>query len=749
MFLGVNSLGKTAGRFWQVLLVAAMLGTLLAGVAGAADIPVDKNGLPIWVAKKWTDFPIELKLDNHADLQDLLAAVPIASFNREQVGVHFDSPKDSHIVFRPRVTEAEAEALIRAGYDFTRVRDLDREGREGTERRWAEQAAKGGEVFLYGEKGTYPTHAQIGATFAQLAASYPDLCRDFVMGSSVQGREQWGIVISADVQHTSAEPEVLMSSTMHGDEVTGMFLTYELAQYLVENYNQPGYEDVTYLVDNFEITLIPDYNPDGTALDQRYNADGVDLNRNFPSPVGPTGQAIENINFMNFLLDKHYVASVNYHGGALVVNYPYDHTYTLAPDNDAFIQHSLVYSSTNLPMYNGSFPQGITNGADWYVIDGGLQDYHYWNYGSMAVTIEVSNTKWPAESALDGFWDDNLVSMLNWIKAAENGVSGIVTGMDTGLPVDATVTIGGIDSITVLDPEHGDYYKMLDTGTYDITFAADGYITQTIPGVAVTWGQTTNLDVVLQPVAHGDVSGVVEDLAGNGLDAQINIYGYPVGNYVTSVSASAATGGAYTAHLVYGDYTLKAVSSGYVTREAQVTIGATAQTADFALPGAVEMVLFSSDFESGMTGWVGDWGLCDPRRGAQLGQQRQRHSRRPLRELRQPGDDHGRGRGPERRHERRGQLLGQVGHRDNLGRRLLRGQHRRRFQLDPRGHPVHQRGQRLGRPDPCRRPLLRRRAGQLGQELGGSGALSGQRRGAVPLPSERRFQPERRRLLRG
>jgi hypothetical protein len=609
--------GACAAEILRVLVLSGMLAVLLVGsFAVAADqVPVDANGLPLWVVKEWTDFPVLMELPDHDALEQLLATVPIASFNREQFAVHFDSPKSYHLIFKPRVTEAEAAALAAAGYDFTRVRDLDREGRESTEAVWAAQAAKGGEAFTMGEKGTYPTHAQIGSTFAQMTLDNPDLCRDFTIGSSVQGREQWGIVISDDVQNTEAEPEVMLSSSIHGDEVTGMFLLFNFAQYLVDNYGVPGYEDVTNLVDNYEIHIIPDYNPDGTALHQRYNANGTDLNRNFPEPSGPTATEQENLNFMNYVSGKHFVIGENYHGGALVVNYPWDHTYALAPDNDAFIKHSLEYSTYNLPMYNGSFPQGITNGADWYVIDGGLQDWHYFTQGAMAVTIEVSDTKWPAESLLDGFWADNLESLMHWVKAGRYGVNGIVTGSDSGLPVDATVTISGIDTPAVLDPVHGDYYKLLGTGTYDITFEAYGYITQTVYNVSTTWGTPTVLDVVMDPVAHGDVSGTVTDLGGNGLDAAVQIYTVPGAQFVTTVNSSAADGGAYTANLVYGEYELKAVKSGYVTQSQNVTIGEVPQVADFQLSQAQEVVLFSDDFESGLSGWTGDWGLADPAEG--------------------------------------------------------------------------------------------------------------------------------------
>jgi hypothetical protein len=52
------------------------------------------------------------------------------------------------------------------------------------------------------------------------------------------------------------------------------------------------------------------------------------------------------------------------------------------------------------------------------------------------------------------------------------------------LPLAATVTVAGNGRPVHTDPAHGDYYKLLDTGTYQITFSAPGYITQTVSNVA-------------------------------------------------------------------------------------------------------------------------------------------------------------------------------------------------------------------------------------------------------------------------
>jgi len=146
------------------------------------------------------------------------------------------------------------------------------------------------------------------------------------------------------------------------DEVVGQELCIGLIHYLVDNYGPPG--RVTDLVDSTEIWILPSMNPDGTALAQRYNAEGIDLNRNFPDhfvdPINtPEGRAVETGLMINWHAGRNVILSANYHGGELVVNYPLDgneagtSTFSPAPDPDHPVLHdiALTYSSTNLPMY--------------------------------------------------------------------------------------------------------------------------------------------------------------------------------------------------------------------------------------------------------------------------------------------------------------------------------------------------------------------------------------------------------------
>ena len=77
--------------------------------------------------------------------------------------------------------------------------------------------------------------------------------------------------------------------------------------------------------------------------------------------------------------------AINFHDGAQVVNYPLDSwtfpgsgNYSKSPDDSLFVEISKSYANFFGDKTSAcalEFPSGITNGADWYSIKGGMQDY--------------------------------------------------------------------------------------------------------------------------------------------------------------------------------------------------------------------------------------------------------------------------------------------------------------------------------------------------------------------------------------
>jgi carboxypeptidase D len=317
---------------------------------------------------------------------------------------------------------------------------------------------------------------------------------------------------------------------MHGDEVVGMEMCLDLIDHLLTQYGSDP--TVTQLVDETSIWIMPLMNPDGYVAHSRYNAQGSDLNREFPDrindPVNTTaGRPVEVQHVMNFGFAHSSVISANFHGGALVVNYPYDSgsnpwaSYAATPDDGLMVASSLTYSQLNLPMYQSPvFSQGIVNGVEWYAVYGGMQDWNYEWLGCNEVTIELSNQKWPNSSALPGFWSDNKDSMLAYMQLAQQGVRGLVTDVATGAPLAASVRIVGVDHSVYTDPDVGDYHRMLLPGTYDLEVSAPGYQTQVLSGLTVGAGNALVADVAL--VAGGPI-GANPDIKINGQDGPLSV----------------------------------------------------------------------------------------------------------------------------------------------------------------------------------------------------------------------------------
>lgn len=378
---------------------------------------------------------------------------------------------------------------------------------------------------------TYPTYAAYKNMMHGFAAAHPDICRLDTIGHSVQNRLLLAVKISDNVNVNEAEPEFFYTSSMHGDETVGFILTLRLADYLLSQYGQSTPEGLraTRLINNMEIWINPLANPDGTYRlggdttvnsATRFNANGRDLNRNFPDRINdtsntPNGREIETQAMMRFAASRNLTMSANFHGGARVVNYPWDNgapsgQYSACPDDNWYIEASKAYSLPNPDLMSGGFTNGITNGCQWYAVFGGRQDWIYHWYGVRETCIELWNVKNPPGSTLPARWDSNKESLLAYMEQALRGIGGIVTDSANARPVKAKILIRQYPNAFVrTDSAVGDYHRPLLAGTYDVIFTSAGYRTDTVRMVQVGDSSETRLNHTMRSLATGISSGSV------------------------------------------------------------------------------------------------------------------------------------------------------------------------------------------------------------------------------------------------
>ena len=112
---------------------------------------------------------------------------------------------------------------------------------------------------------------------------YPDLVNLFSIGNSVLGKEIWCIRITNE-NNTQAKLSCLIDGCIHGCEWEAGEACLYLAEYLLINFDKN--ETITNILNTTEIYIIPLVNPDGRQVDDRFNDNGIDLNRNFDIDFG-------------------------------------------------------------------------------------------------------------------------------------------------------------------------------------------------------------------------------------------------------------------------------------------------------------------------------------------------------------------------------------------------------------------------------------------------------------------------------
>jgi len=386
-------------------------------------------------------------------------------------------------------------------------------------------------------KATHHNNTALRQVLEALAATYPNITRLYSIGRSYQGKELWVLEITRNPgRHKPGKPEFKYVANMHGNEVVGREMLLLLADYLCFNYGHD--ERITKLVNTTRIHLLPSMNPDGwenskegdcTSVRGRFNANGVDLNRNFPDPydgqmneLQPETRAV-----MSWIHQEPFVLSANLHGGTLVVNYPFDNlprelkrsgtrVYYSSPDDDIFVSIAKVYSWAHPTMHKGRpqcpiqrrerFKDGITNGAAWYPISGGMQDYNYYKTNCFEITLELGCCKYPPALYIMPYWYANRDALLKYIELVHTtGIRGFVVD-EKGRPLEGARIIIENRAKKIKTYQNGDYWRLLVPGNYTVRVAKRRY-RNTKLRVTVYPDQATVVNITLLRKKRKDFKG--------------------------------------------------------------------------------------------------------------------------------------------------------------------------------------------------------------------------------------------------
>uniref|UniRef100_UPI0037E8A045 carboxypeptidase Z-like isoform X2 n=1 Tax=Semicossyphus pulcher TaxID=241346 RepID=UPI0037E8A045 len=413
-------------------------------------------------------------------------------------------------------------------------------------------------------KFSHHSNAQMFSILKKTEDQCSDIARTYSIGRSMEGRELLVIEFSSNPgEHELLEPEVKYIGNMHGNEVLGRQLLIYLAQYLCSEYLL-GNERIQTLINTTRIHILPSMNPDGyevavtgvqdnADVDEeeahrydslnigRNNAQNVDLNRNFPDLTSIVYSrrrqkgyrtdhipipdyywfgkvAAETYAVMKWIRSIPFVLSANFHGGDLVVSYPYDlskhplehNMFSPTQDEQVFKLLAKTYATTHERMANENArcgpssshsQRGIVNGAQWSNIAGSMQDFNYLHTNCFEVTVELGCDRFPPEEELFIGWHENHEALLSFMEAAHRGIKGLVKDEEGNVIKGARVSVRGIQH-DVTTAENGDYWRLLIPGIHIVSASAPGF-NRSLKKVYLPHHMTTagRVDFVLQKAA--------------------------------------------------------------------------------------------------------------------------------------------------------------------------------------------------------------------------------------------------------
>ncbi len=193
-------------------------------------------------------------------------------------------------------------------------------------------------------------------------------------------------------KYPNKKPFLFFNGAHHGNETVSGESVIALASYISERQDSP---EVDKILKHFDLLIIPVVNPDGWDLNSRYNARGYDVNRDYSFSKDKSlktfetaeAQVVRNI-FENFDV----FGALAFHAGTESVLWPLCFSPQKTKDHNLFFT---LARNTAKRMKLPSIAQSFFD----YPSEGEFVDFAYLNYGTFALTLEISTDPNPKEKS--------------------------------------------------------------------------------------------------------------------------------------------------------------------------------------------------------------------------------------------------------------------------------------------------------------------------------------------------------------
>ena len=376
-----------------------------------------------------------------------------------------------------------------------------------------------------GNFGDYYTFSEAMAILDSLHNNYPNIttARIDLGYTTWDGNKVWAMKISDNPTQQENEPEILFTGVHHAREPITCNVAVELIRKLCQDYGSDS--EITYLVDNRQIWVVPVVNPDGYLYNEQTNPGGggmwrknrrdngggdygVDPNRNYayqwgydnsgssPDPSsetyrGPAPFSEPCTQALRDLYNSHqFIVNVDMHSYSNLILIPWDYRLEFTPDDSLF--RELCADMAQFPLdatgevYNyGTAPEIL------YACNGTSDDWEYGEQSSkpkcLGFTFEIGEAFWQ-ESEISNHLAEAIPMCLYlikvvgpWIEYVSHTINDGGNGqLDPGETADMVVTLAnkGIAGNAI-----NNVVAFLSTDDNYITIQADsGYYGSIAPG---------------------------------------------------------------------------------------------------------------------------------------------------------------------------------------------------------------------------------------------------------------------------